>query len=260
MRRGSPLILKVWLMCAGFLALAPWGRVWAAPANLMVQPNVVRIGTWYDGAKIHVRAHIPQGCQAVIELSGKPGPVKLMRKERHLGMWKNGEEILEQGAPDLYLAMSTDSKLLSRQNKNVSWGYDAIAGKVSFTGAAWNITPRQLFEEFLRLKESRGRYGIFPGQAKILVSPEKTQIVEGVFSLPTHLTKGDYRVALSVVKDGRVVSQQMRPLKVELVGFPDYIFQLAHKHALIYGFLAVGIAILAGFLVGLIFQLFGKSE
>ena len=84
--------------------------------------------------------------------------------------------------------------------------------------------------------------------------------MEGVFNLPTRLARGNYHVTLSVVKDGRVVSKEMRPVKVELVGFPAAIFELAHKHALAYGVLAAGIAILSGFLVGLIFQFMGKSD
>ncbi|MBW2707941.1 MAG: TIGR02186 family protein [Deltaproteobacteria bacterium] len=260
MRRIGPPMLKVCLMCAGFLVMALWGRGWAAPLDFTVQPNVVRIGTWYDGAKIHVRAHIPRGCQAVIELSGNPGAAKLMRKERSWGMWKNGEEILEQGAPGFYLAMSTDSKLLSSLNKNPSWGYDAIAGKVSFTGDVGKMAIPRLFEEFLRLKERSGCYGVFPGQAKIQAAPGKRQLVKGVFDLPAHWVQGDYRVDLSVVKDGRVLSKEKRSLKVALVGFPSAIFELAHKHALTYGLLAAGIAILSGFLVGLIFQLIGKKE
>ncbi len=260
MKRVSPPVFKACLLCAGFLLLVFWSEVWAGNADLTVQPNVVRIGTWYAGTKIHVRAHIPPGCQAVIEISGKPGAAKLMRKERYWGMWKNGEEILEQGAPGLYLAMSTNAKLLSRLNKNPSWGYDAMARGVSFTGDALNVASPQLFEEFLQLKESSGRYGIFPGQANIQTSPGKKQMVEGVFDLPTHLAQGHYRIDLSVVKDGRVVSQEMRPLKVVMVGFPAGIFSLARNHALLYGFLAAGVAILAGFLVGLLFQLFGKPE
>lgn len=84
--------------------------------------------------------------------------------------------------------------------------------------------------------------------------------MEGIFNLPTHLVPGSYRVDLSVVKDGRVVSQEMCPLKVVMVGFPAGIFNLAREHALAYGFLAAGIAILAGFLVGFLFQFFGKSK
>lgn len=175
-------------------------------------------------------------------------------------MWKNGGEILEEGAPTLYLAMSTDPKLLSRSKNGVPWGYDAMAGRVSFKGAVQDITQGQLFEEFLRLKESRGRYGIFPGSARISVSPEGGQRVEGVFNLPTHLGQGNFHLTLSVVKNGRVVSREMRPVKVELAGFPATIFQLAQTHAVIYGILAAGIAILSGFLVGLIFQFIGKSK
>ena len=122
------------------------------------------------------------------------------------------------------------------------------------------MAHRRLFNEFLRLKESRGRYGIFPGRASIRVLPDKGQQVKGVFNLPSRLPRGDYHVVLSVVKDGRVVSKEIRPLKVALVGFPSAIFELAHKHPLAYGILAAGIAILSGFLVVLIFQFIGKKE
>ncbi|MBT3257591.1 MAG: hypothetical protein HN366_14210 [Deltaproteobacteria bacterium] len=250
----------VCLMCVGLMVMAFWGEVQVASAELTVRPDVVRIGTGYDGAKLHVRANIPRGCQAVLEFTGEQGQTRLMRKEQYWGMWKNGAEILEQGAPVLYLAMSTDPGLLGRSKESVPWGYDAVARRVTFTGTARKIENRQLFEEFLRLKESLGRYGIFPGRAGIELLPERGQLVEGVFNLPTRLAPGKYHVTLSVVKDGQVVSKEMRSLMVELVGFPAAIFELAHKHALTYGILAAGIAILSGFLVGLIFQFMGKSE
>lgn len=252
--------LNVCLMCVGLMVMALWGAVRAASAELTVRPDGIRIGAWYDGATLHVRANIPRGCQAVLELTGEPGQTRLMRKEQFWGMWKNGAEILEQGAPALYLAMSTDPKLLGRSKEPVPWGYDALAGKVTFTIAGPKTANRQLFEEFLRLKESRGRYGIFPGRADLKRLPEKGDVVEGVFNLPTRLARGNYHVTLSVVKDGRVVSKETRPLKVALAGFPAAVFDLAHEHALTYGILAAGIAILSGFLVGFIFQLMGKSD
>lgn len=252
--------LNACLICVGFLFVVLWGEVPAASDELIVSPNVVRIGVWYNGATIRVRALIPQDCQAVLELRGAPTRTRLMRKEKVWGMWKNGEEVLESGAPSLYLAMSTDSKLLSRSNKNPSWGYDAISEGISFTGGVGTMEQRQLFEEFLRLKENRGRYGIFPGQASIQVLPDKGRQVEGVFNLPSRSPRGDYHVILSVVKDGRVVKKEKQSLKVQLVGFPSAIFQLAHKHPLAYGILAAGIAIFSGFLVGLIFQFMGKKE
>ena len=232
----------------------------AASAELTVRPDVVRIGTWYGGAELHVSANIPLGCQAVLELVGEKDQARLLRKEQFFGMWKNGAEILEQGAPVLYLAMSTDPELLARSKEAVPWGYNAMAGRVSFTGKAGKMTSHKLFEEFLRLKESQGRYGIFPGRAGIKRLPGKGQLVEGVFNLPTRLARGNYHVTLCVVKDGRVVSREMRPFKVELVGFPAAVLDLAHKHALAYGILAAGVAILSGFLVGLIFQFVGKPE
>jgi hypothetical protein len=251
--------LKIGLMCAGFLVMSLWGEVQATPWEFTVQPDVVRIGAWYDGAKIRVRALIPQDCQAVLELSGEPTQTKLMRKEKVWGMWKNGKEILEQGAPGLYLAMSTDSKLLSCSNQKSPWGYEAISDRISFTGAVGKTTQRQLFDEFLHLKENRGRYEIFPGHATLKVLPQRGQQVEGVFNLSPRILCGNYHVTLSVVKDGRVLSKEIQPLKVVLTGFPAVISNLTHNHALAYGILAAAIAVLSGFLVGLIFRLFEKS-
>lgn len=221
---------------------------------------MVRIGSWYDGTKIHVKALIPRNCQAVLELSGEPAKTRLMRKEQYWGMWRNGEEILEQGAPVLYLAMSTDHELLSRSDRKPAWGYEAISRRITFTGDVGNISHRQLFQEFVRLKENRGRYGIYPGLARKRVLPGKGALVEGVFNLPSRLPRGNYQVVLSVVKNGRVVSTEIRPLKVALAGFPSAVFQLSRKHPLAYGVLAAGIAILTGFLVGLIFQFIRKPD
>ncbi|MCD6295061.1 MAG: TIGR02186 family protein [Deltaproteobacteria bacterium] len=67
-------------------------------------------------------------------------------------------------------------------------------------------------------------------------------------------------MTLSVVKDGRGVSKETRLFKVALAGFPAAVFELTHKHALTYGILAAGIAILSGLLVGLIFQFMGKPD
>ena len=236
------------------------GQASATSAKLTVRPKVVRIGTWYDGKKIFVKGLIPQNGQAVLELRGEPTQTGLMRKERYWGMWKNGEEILEQGAPTLYLAMSTNPELLGRSNQKSSWGYDAVRERISFTGNLGNVPQRQLIDEFLRLKENKGRYGIFPGRASIRVLPEKGKQVEGVFHLPSRLSQGKYHVVLSVVKDGRVISKAVQPLKVVLTGFPEMIYRLAHQHALVYGILAAGIAILSGFLVGAIFQFMGKNK
>ncbi|MCD6295060.1 MAG: hypothetical protein J7M20_09135 [Deltaproteobacteria bacterium] len=57
---------NVCLMCVGLMVMVFWGEVQAASAELTVRPDGVRIGTWYDGAKLHVHANIPRGCQAVL--------------------------------------------------------------------------------------------------------------------------------------------------------------------------------------------------
>ncbi len=242
------------------LAVALWVPLNGSSAALTVSPGEVQIGAWYDGARIRVQASIPDGCEAVMELTGKPAETRFLRKEKHWGMWKSEREILERGAPALYLAMSTASGMLTEQKPSVAWGYGALAERISFKGTPPGITRRQLFDEFLRFMESRGLYGLFPGGAKTQVLPGGGELVKGDFDLPARVAQGRYRVTLSVVKNGRVISRETKPLTIELAGFPAAVFHLAHKHPLAYGILAAVVAILGGFFVGLVFQMIGKSK
>jgi hypothetical protein len=41
---------------------------------------------------------------------------------------------------------------------------------------------------------------------------------------------------------------------VHMVGFPEFLMSMAYQHALMYGILAVVVAILTGFLMGYLFK------
>ena len=74
------------------------------------------------------------------------------------------------------------------------------------------------------------------------------------FPLPSNTRPGDYKVCLSVIQDGRVVSHNCTGLTVALVGFPAWLATLAYQHGAAYGVLAVVIAIVTGFAMGFIFK------
>jgi hypothetical protein len=62
------------------------------------------------------------------------------------------------------------------------------------------------------------------------------------------------------VKDGKVVEQAESHVKVEQVGMVKTLATMARDSAVFYGFLSVGIALGAGFGVGMIFRKGGGAH
>jgi hypothetical protein len=57
-----------------------------------------------------------------------------------------------------------------------------------------------------------------------------------------------------VVDHGRVLSSESARLSVQMVGVPSFIASLARQQGAVHGLLAVVIAIVCGFLVGILFK------
>ena len=87
-----------------------------AAQRLSVTPPTIKINSFFGGAEVSVSAEIPQGCEAVIEVTGKKLEEDLMRKGRRWDLWMNVGEIDIDGAPCLYLLMSSAPRLLKTGN------------------------------------------------------------------------------------------------------------------------------------------------
>jgi hypothetical protein len=247
----SALILGLGMLATSAAAAPAPG----APPEVLVSPEVVEIGAFFQGKEIAVKAEIPRGAQAVLEVVGPKAEEHLMRKGRRGGLWMNVGEVTVTGAPSLYLAMGTDPKLLQMgTGGGASWGYAALREKIRFSG---RVEPgeRDLFlDQFFKLKESDEIYAVSPIAAKAAAGPGEQQTVTGRFRLPTRVKPGEYQVCLTVVQDGQTRASNCAPLRVKMVGFPALLASLAYGHGATYGILAVVIAIVTGFAMGYLFK------
>jgi len=225
----------------------------AASSKLLVKPNRVRIGAFYNGTRVNLSAEIPRGCDVVVEVMGREIMEGVVQKVRRFGLWMNGEEIVARGAPSLYLAMSSEPAMLTSPSEDALWGYEALGKRVSFSGHMKVTETNRMFKEFLRLKESLQLYGIFPGVLEVFSSSGNRSTVRGSFKLSSNVTPGSYQVSLYVIQKGEMLFRESAPLKVVMVGFPELVYRMAKKHAVAYGFLCIAIAALTGLFVGLAF-------
>lgn len=227
-----------------------------AVEKLKVAPSSLAISEFFQGSQITVSADIPKGGDAVIEFKGPALKDQLMRKGRRGGLWMNVGEIDVEGAPSLYLFMSTDPKvLLASNNPDAAWGYAALQKQVKFSGSAPGIKSSEIFPQFLKLKENGGLYGVFPGTIKVL--PEATadrSTIQGTIQLPGKISPGNYQICLHVLNKGSLAEKQCVDFPVAMEGLPAILASLAHSHATAYGLLAVFIAIVTGFATGFVFK------
>jgi hypothetical protein len=253
--------MRAWAVFPGTRALLILGLLLAgalpargAEPGLTISPAAVNIGAFFNGQTVTVSGTIPAGTQAVLEVMGASTDEHLMRKGRRGGLWMNVGEIKVQDAPSLYLVMSTAKELLTKAPPEATWGYRALEKRLAFSG---NIEPAErpeFLQQFLELKESEQIYASWPGAIKLTPATGAESSVTASFPLPTNTRPGDYKVCLSVIRDGRVVSHDCAGLTVALVGFPAWLATLAYQHGAAYGVLAVVIAIVTGFAMGFIFK------
>lgn len=253
---GSNARKLAWL---ALLAAITWGPSLAAATSVKIRlfPDHVDIGTFFQGARVTVTGEIPTGTEAVVEVEGAAVQEELLRKGRRGGLWMTVGEIQVENAPNLYLVLSSTSKLPQLEGQGTPWGFAALKARVKFQGGLADQEMDRFFQEFLKFKKSEKLFNILPGALKIRNSPTGQATLKGAFRLPRKVPPGNYQIRLSVVKDGRVMAQKIEELEVRMVGFPALLATLAYEHAALYGIVAVVIAIATGFLMGFLFK--GKT-
>ena len=241
-----------------FLLLALPGVLRADTEKLLIRPDSVEISTLFSGAYLDVSARIPPGSRAVVEIIGKKIEEELMRKSRHWDLWMNSGEVDIENVPVLYFALSSDPRLLTAAAP--AWGYAFLEKQARFLGRVAPVEEEGIFDQFVALKERDKLYRLYPGGLEISrPSPGHWQ-VRGRFRLPSRVKPGTYKVVLSIVQGGKVIQRRTASFKVALRDLPAFLSSLAQRHGIIYGLMAVGLALTAGMLCGLIFRRKGAAH
>ncbi|NOZ02189.1 MAG: hypothetical protein GXP54_09905 [Deltaproteobacteria bacterium] len=229
--------------------------------GLTVEPRVVEADILYNGADIEVTGIVPAGSGAAVVCRGKDGEVGLKQKGKVWGvLWMNTGEVTFDGVPSFYQA-STSARLADIAPadvlKRLVIGYDAVEAHATLRpeGADKHL----LFTQFVKLKESEGLYSFDEGAVRLEPAMEGASRVRAMCHLPAKAQPGKYQVLLFALSkdDGKLVSAS--GVTLARAGTAAFISSLAVNHGLLYGVLAVLIAVAVGLLTGLVFSLGSKG-
>ena len=110
--------------------------------------------------------------------------------------------------------------------------------------------PQSFSEALVRIRTDQGLYQLL----EKTVAVDQQTLFRTAIDMPSNLTEGDYITKIFLTRGGEVVSEFETSIDVRKVGLERILFRLSRDNPLAYGFLALAIAIAAGWLASAAFQ------
>ncbi len=225
--------------------------------QLTVSPKVLDIGTFYNGSTLAVQGTVPAESEAVVRFVGESCDLHLKERGKVFGiMWMNLDTLTLKDVPNVCIVSSAekldDSAGDAEGSAVNSLGLSGIkkGAKVESKG----LGRDEAFKEFLKLKRKEGLYREITGKISYDQTTDGLKHFKTEIPVPSRLAPGKYLVELVAVGKGKVIGRAEEPVIVDLVGFPAMLSGLAFGHSALYGILATLIALVAGLVIGLVFQ------
>lgn len=243
-------IVLTWICCRD-------GAAAPGPLTVSVSPAHIAIGTTYNGGDVTVSGTLPKDAEVLIRLRGKRGEERFKKKGKALNLlWMNMATVEVDNVPALMLLAPSDALALLQAHRPESWkklglGFDALEREIAI--APEGQDRKRLINEFLKLKERDGLYGVQPRS----IHYEETEAAKSFHArihLPSGLAPGVYTLETYAIRDGQILACDTHPIEAKMIGMPAFLSHLAFDHGLTYGILAVLVAIGAGLLIGYLFR------
>lgn len=225
-----------------------------ADSALVIEPPRAEIGVLYSGVHLTVATELETGVEVALLVSGARADLHLRKQARvWRAFWAPSGEVTFSRVPALYL-LRTSAALSDLAPPSVldelGLGYESLT--VGAGGKAAGVAD-QLFPELIHLKESEGLFRLATGEVRTELAGPGRQRVTMAVDLPAKAPPGSYRVEVFCFRDRRLSSRREGTFTLTRGAFNGFFSSLADRHGLLYGILAVVLAIGAGLLVGLAF-------
>lgn len=227
--------------------------------NITVHPQHILIGAGYNGEQVTVSGKVPSDATVFVRVTGKPEHSKLKQKGKAMGvLWMNLGSVEISRAPDVFLLYLPED--VSREDvqtgqvvwRNLDIGLDHLRTAVDIV--ADGADKDAVFDEFVKLKEDSGLYGIVNNAVHYDRNDGTMKTFSAVLSMPAALPQGRYTIEVLTLAGDTAHTLADVDIDAREVGMPLWISKLAFDHSTLYGILAVLVALMAGLVTGIIFK------
>jgi uncharacterized protein (TIGR02186 family) len=222
-----------------------------SPLQADVSTHLVAITTGFNGTDILVFGAAPKGGDVVIVVRG-PHMDATVRKKGALGpIYANVQSVTFQTPPSFYQVVST--RPLSEISLDPMLGEREIGLENLRLTTVEDLSDADYAafrQALLDLKRKSGLYG----QRSSGISTIEGKLFRTNVQLPANVPVGVYTVEVYLFKNGETLDAEIQPLNVSKVGLEADIYDFAHEQSLLYGIVAVIIAVFAGWFASVIFR------
>lgn len=209
----------------------------------------VAITATFDGSSILVFGAVrrdappPEGAplEVIVTVSGPLRPLTVRRAERVGGIWVNAGTAEVDAAPSFYAVATTgpfEEALSSTEDLR-----HAVSIPRAIRAVGTGVEDRQDYlDALIRIRAREGDYRVIEGGVDL----EEETLFRARIDLPANLVEGDYRARIFLTRGGRVVDSYETSIAVRKVGIERWLHALSVDRPLVYGLMALALAIAAG--------------
>lgn len=255
-------ILALVLVAAGLLAKSAL----AEDLEIGLSSEKISINSSFAGTQVAVFGVVENadpeiveagGYDIVVVIDGPPKDVVVRQKQRTAGIWVNGRSMKFGDVPSFYSLAATRPldqigdaarrKMLELGAENII--YRSVGGSRELEDEE-NAQREEFKRSLTRLRASNGLFVENYNAVKFL-SPTlfRARVV-----VPANVPIGYHRARAYLFRDGEFIITRSTLLEVAKSGFEQTTYDLAHRNGLLYGIVAVIIAMLTGWLASVVFR------
>lgn len=204
------------------------------------------------GAILYPGGRLPTDrADVVVVLRGPADPLTIRKKERFAGIWVNRRAVRFETVPS-YFGVASSAPIHNVVDDWTATVYELGIQTLQLSPASGNSSEEigEFERGLIDLKERTGLY---------YESPHGVEISEGVLyrarlHLPARVPVGTYVAQTFLIQNGNVIAQARREITIDKSGFERFVYVAAQRYSVLYGFVAVLIAVGLGWLAGVIFK------
>ncbi|MEZ5647662.1 MAG: TIGR02186 family protein [Alphaproteobacteria bacterium] len=216
-----------------------------------ISDHLIAITTGFTGADVLLFGAVEEDSAIVVTIRGAEQDIVVRRKSRVGGIWINSTGTTFTHVPSFYTLAATaplENLAPDSLRERHQIGLDKLI--LPQQGAHTTEEAHTFREALIRLQQQRDRYS----QASTQITFIGQRLFRVNLHFPANLPTGQYLIEVFQIKDGEVKNVQTTPLIVSQVGTSAEIQRFAYRHSILYGLIAVAVAIVAGLLGALIFR------
>lgn len=254
MRWWTRLGTRFWLGPAMLLATALAGSASARAEALVadLSDHLIAINTAFVGTDVVLFGTSDGSGDIVVTVQGPRQNLIVRRKREIAGIWVNRESLEFVRVPNYYAVASSaplDQIAMPDVLARHELGADHLRLEpvdASGVAAAEIATFRQAL---VRNKQREDLYSSAPAP----VNSIGPNLFRTTLDFPANVSPGIYQVQVFELEDGHVQDAQRSALVISKVGFEADVFDFAQQRSALYGLVAIVMAVVLGWLGGVIF-------